>query len=368
MRKSEMMLGLIGLVVGLIPGGTAAASDAPDVWALLKELLLVPGVSGFEAPVADTIRDRLPTDLPIERDDMHNLWFTTGEGKPHLLFVAHTDELGLVVESITGRGTLKVSGRGGFFPHMYEGRAVDVHTRFGTRPGVVAPRAGYHRSRGEHKALQIEEIEIDLGVSGDAAAERLGAAVGDSITIRKTITELSDDLLAARGVDDRAGCAALLAAAHRIDWSGIRGVTVTFAWDVQEEIGLRGAARLAESLHPDYVFAVDTFVSSDTPLDEQRFARLPLGEGMVIRVIDSSSIAPRKAVRKIMAVAEAHGIPYQLGNTRGGNDGSVFVPAGAADIPLSWPGVHSHSFIEKIHRRDLDALTDMITALVRDFR
>jgi len=60
-------------------------------------------------------------------------------------------------------------------------------------------------------------------------------------------------------------------------------------------------------------------------------------------------------------------LALQLGNTRGGNDGSVFIPEGAVDILLSWPGVYSHSFIEKIHRFDLEALTKLIVAIVRDW-
>jgi endoglucanase len=168
-------------------------------------------------------------------------------------------------------------------------------------------------------------------------------------------------------VDDRAGCAVLLAVAHRIRWSRVRGKTVTFAWDVQEETGLVGAARLAKQLGADYVFPIDTFVSTDAPLDEKRFARVPLGEGLVIRGMDSSTIAPRLELEKVMAMARKRGIPYQLGNTRGSTDGTRFIPEGAVCLPLSWPGTYSHSFIEKIHRKDLRALTDLVVALVDDF-
>ncbi len=38
------------------------------------------------------------------------------------------------------------------------------------------------------------------------------------------------------------------------------------------------------------------------------------------------------------------------------------------DIPLSWPGSYAHSLIEKIDRRDLEALTDLILALVSDWK
>jgi putative aminopeptidase FrvX len=336
-------------------------------WELLKELVLIPGVSGYENNVADFIRSRLPQGIESQKDDMHNLWFTVGEGKPHLVFVAHTDELGFVVEEITPEGLLKVSARGGFLPQMYEGHAVLVHTEKGEVAGIVAPRPDYFQRDLQVSPFDTENVAIYLGVSSREEALALGVSKGNSVTIKKKIVELSPDLLATRAVDDRAGCAALLEASLRLDWTKIRNKTVTFAWDVQEETGLFGATELAKMLDADYVFPVDTFVSSAGPFDSRRFAFLPLGKGAVLRAIDSSNIAPRAELEKVMAIAEANKIPIQLGNSRGGNDGSVFVPRGAVNMPLSWPGTYSHSFIEKIHRADLDTLTDLIIALVRDW-
>jgi len=298
---------------------------------------------------------------------MENVWFTVGKGRPHLLFVAHTDELGLVIEKITPEGTLKVRGRGGFISTMYEGRPVVIYTEKGSVNGVVAPRPDYFSRQAASKPFRTSDFEIYLGVSSEEEVRSLGVEEGNQITIKKRIVELSPDLIATRAVDDRAGCAALLAAALRIDWKKIKGKTITFAWDVQEETGLIGASRLTQTLKPEYVFPVDTFVSSDAPLDSKRFARTVLGKGAVLRAIDSSNIAPRFELDKVMKIAQDHNIPFQLGNTRGGNDGSVFIPGGATDIPLSWPGVYSHSFIEKIHRHDLEDLTKLIVAIVKDW-
>lgn len=337
-------------------------------WGWLQELIPLPGVSGHEARVADYIQAALPGDLPVQRDDMDNLWFTVGEGDPHLVFVAHTDELGLVVEDITPEGRLTVSGRGGFVAQMYEGRPVVVFTKRGDVTGVVEPRRDYLKLGGGQQGLfDLNEALVYVGAATQDAVLEMGIRKGDFITIRKTISDLTPDLLATRAVDDRAGCAVLLAAAHRLSWGRVRGKTVTFAWDVQEETGLVGARRLAGQLGADYVFAVDTFVSTDAPLDDKRFARIPLGKGLVIRGMDSSTIAPRHLMERVMAVARKRGIPFHLGNTRGSTDGTRFIPEGAVSIPLSWPGTYSHSFIEKIHRKDLQALTDLVVALVVDF-
>ncbi len=365
MRKAFVFV-FAGMVL-LWCSSCTSQSQETKAWSLLKEMLLIPGVSGSESRVADFVFSSIPESFNPQRDDMDNVWFTKGEGELHILFVAHTDEIGLVVSQITSDGTLKVEGRGGFFPKMYEGHSVVVYTDKGAVEGIVVPRRDPFSGGLDVSYFGINDIEIYLGVDSEKEAQELGVALGDPITIKKQVAEISSDLLAARGVDDRAGCAVLLDAMERIDWRQIKGKKVTFAWDVQEEVGLYGASRLAENLDVDFVFPVDTFVSSDAPFDSKRFARLPLGQGAVIRAVDSSNITPWVYVQKVKQIAESHDIPVQIGNTRGGNDGSVFVPGGSVDIPLSWPGVYSHSFIEKVHRKDLEALTELVVALVKDW-
>jgi putative aminopeptidase FrvX len=362
---------LVALAVILLASAAAAAAQS-KAWDILREIVLVPGVSGHEGPVADFIQARLPARVKAERDAMHNVRFTVGSGRPHILFVAHTDELGWTVDRITPEGRVKVKQGGGILPETVEARPVLIHTAKGPVAGLVAPRPDYDKRPARDEApgppFTAESFAIDLGVATEAEARALGVAEGDSVTAKKVLTDLAPGLMATRAVDDRAGCAALLDAALRLEPEKIKGRTVTFAWDVQEEIGLFGAAELAKTLKPDYVFAIDTFVSTDSPLESKRFGFLPVGNGAVVRAIDSSNVTPRTEVRKVLEIARARGIPVQVGNSRGGNDGSVFLAGGAVDIPLSWPGSYAHSLIEKIDRRDLEALVDLILAIVEDWK
>ena len=165
-RTALLFLGMIvcGFVFALAPH---SVNDTESAWAWLHALLPLPGVSGFETQVADFVQASLPGDLSIQRDDMENVWFTVGQGKPHLVFVAHTDELGLVVEAITALGRLQVSGRGGFMPQMYEGRPVVVFTKQGRVNGIVAPRKDYQDRVRDRKALGFEDMEIYTYGKGD---------------------------------------------------------------------------------------------------------------------------------------------------------------------------------------------------------
>ena len=361
----------IAVILAALFVAAAPALAQSRAWDILREIVLIPGVSGHEGPIADYIMKTLPSGSKAERDAMHNVWFTVGSGKPHILFVAHVDELGWVVDKIGPDGRLKVKPGGGLLPQTIEARPVLIHTARGAVAGIVSPRPGYDERRpdaGQTEApFTAESFDIYLGVANESEARALGVAEGDTITPKKTMTDFSPGLMATRAVDDRAGCAALLDAALRLKPEAVKGKTVTFAWDVQEETGLFGASELAKTLKPDYVFAIDTFVSTDSPLESKRLAYLPVGKGAVIRAIDSSNVTPKTEILKVLALAAKRKIPVQVGNSRGGNDGSVFLAGGAVDIPLSWPGSYAHSLIEKIDRRDLEALTDLILAIVAEW-
>jgi putative aminopeptidase FrvX len=387
MRKSYGALLFLVLALNIPVGTQTAPAPAVSSWDLLRKIVLVPGLSGQEAKAADFIQAALPASLKVQRDAKHNVWFTAGEGKPHIMFVAHMDELGYTVDKITPQGTALLKPYSSLLPQVSEARAFVIHTAKGPVEGVIQPAADYFVSKAAaaaparggqpaagagagagRGAAAPPGFEVYLGVTSEQEARALGVAEGNPVLVKKKLVDISPDIMATRAVDDRAGCASLLAVALQFDWSKVRGRTVTFAWDVEEETGLNGAQVLARTIKPDYVFAIDTFVSSDTPLENKRFGDAVLGKGAVLRSIDTSNVTPKTQIMRVAKLAASRGILYQICNSRGGNDGSVFVADGAVDIPLSWPGVHAHSFIEKIDKGDLEALTRLISAIVEEWR
>jgi putative aminopeptidase FrvX len=134
---------------------------------------------------------------------------------------------------------------------------------------------------------------------------------------------------------------------------------------VREETGLEGALVLAKRYGASVkrVYSVDTFVSSDSPAETTRFADTPLGQGAVIRGLDNSSVVPPAELDRIIGLASAQRIPLQVGATNGGTDGSEFARFGVVNISLSWPGRYSHSPVEVLDLRDLQALERLIYAL-----
>jgi putative aminopeptidase FrvX len=356
---------LASAIAALCPIPASAGEEAD----LLAGLLAVPGVSGREEAVREAIRAGLPewARRAARADAMGNLTVTAGSGAPSVLYVAHMDEIGYMVTHVREDGLIQVQKHGGFYDRQYEGRVVQIHTASGPVSGVVImPSTHLRRDLPDKPSdFTVESVLIDVGAESRAQTEALGVALLDPITVPKTVTRLAGSRLAARSMDDRFGCAALLALARRIQPSDVRG-TLTLAWSVQEEVGLRGAQALAREFSPEVVVPVDSFVTSDSPLESPRLADAPLGEGPMIRALDSSNIAPIGLVRSLLEFARGKGLVLGYGATMGGNDGSVFRNGRSRVLPLAIPIRYSHTAVETIDTRDLTALVALLDAMVRD--
>ena len=351
---------LFSLIVAAVVPARADDLTNADV---LGKLIATYGVSGYEGPVRSAIESMLPAWAHPRTDAMGNLILETGSGSPSMLFVAHMDEIGFYVTDITADGYLRVRPAGGFWPTTFDGRYVLVHTATGDVPGVVATKS-IHLTAGAEPEFTDASIFVDVGVTSRADAEALGIRLLDSITIQKQMYHLAGQRYAGRSMDDRFGCTALVQAVRALDPSKAHG-TIIYVWSTQEELGTRGAAAVAKSYHPDYVFPVDSFVTADSPLESPQYGDAPLGQGFVLRAFDNSNLAPMDLTRKILGWAKSKGISIQIGATGGGNDGENFWSESTAVIPMGIPLRYSHS-MEVIDMRDLDALVQMLKTLVSD--
>ncbi|MDG2283766.1 MAG: hypothetical protein P8L45_11635, partial [Longimicrobiales bacterium] len=140
---------------------------------------------------------------------------------------------------------------------------------------------------------------------------------------------------------------------------------VIFAWSVHEEGGLIGAGAMARRFARSTrrIYSIDTFVSSDTPLESPHFAYAPLGDGPVLRATENSGVSPDRERARVFRAAQAAGIEIQMGLTQGGTDGTQFTYYGSPNQGLSWPGRYSHSPGEVLDLRDLTSLAELIQAV-----
>jgi len=356
------------------PAPGSRPSAAPSDEAVLKHVVETYGVSSHEGNVTREIAQLLPAWAKPQTDAAGNLILRWGSGNskgPRIAVVAHQDEIGYEVHAILPDGRLELASKGGGVLAYFLGHPALVHSANGMHPGVMELPEGWDKPAFQWPRGPRQMFHMDVGATSAQDVAQLGIKTGDFVSIPKQYRKLLAPRASARAFDDRVGCAALIAATWPLG-PNLPGRDVTFIWSTGEELGLEGAAAAAKALAaegraPDFVFAIDTFVSSDSPLESTRFADGLLGKGFVVRAVDNSNVVPRNLAQKIVSMARSAAIPVQYGVTNGGNDGAAFLLYGSTDVALGWPLRYSHSPAEVIDLRDLDALAKIVATVARSW-
>lgn len=361
----------------------ASVADAAD---LLTDLVEMHGVPGHEWAVRRYVLESLPDWArgAAVVDDIGNIWVEAGPERDTTVFMAHIDEVGYEVTSIGADGVLELRRLGGAVSSAWEGQTALLHFDPPGSPSTrtaegrdtserwkaqslgaeaPAPLRGVFLTRDEAEQKGPPPERVYFGMNADELRGR-GVEIGMQVTSHKEGLRMGRHRFVARALDDRAGTTALLRAVRTIDPGALAG-KVIFAFSVHEEGGLRGAAAMARRFGRSTVriYSIDTFVSSDTPLESPHFAYAPLGAGPVLRATENSGVSPDRERARVFAAAERAGIGIQMGLTQGGTDGTRFTFYGAPNQGLSWPGRYSHSPGEVLDLRDLVRLTDLIVAV-----
>lgn len=344
------------------PADAVAATSA-----LLKQLADIPGVSTYEVLVRDAVRAALPAWAreAATVDDAGNLIVAAGPERDTLVVIAHLDEVGYDVVSVDRDGMVQLRGRGGTVASAWEGQTAMLHYPPDAAGTVRPPLQGVFVPRDSARTRRPTRMQAWFGLDADGL-KAAGVVVGATVTSYKDAVRLAGTRFTARSLDDRAGSTALIEAVRATTPATLKR-RVLFVWSTGEEIGLLGAAALAQRIGRNVtrVHSIDTFVSSDTPLESPHFAFTVFGGGPVLRAVESSSMVPPAVRAEIEQVARAAGIPLQIGLTQGGTDGTAFTYWGAPNVPLSWTGRYSHSPAEVLDLRDVQRLGALIAAIVR---
>lgn len=359
------------------PQAPARPATAPSPETILKHLTETYGVSGgHEEHMREAVSALLPAWAKPETDDAGNLilhWkgsaAASGKKAPSIAVVAHMDEIGYEVHAILPDGRLELESKGGGVLAYFLGHAAVVHSGKHLWPGVLELPEGWEKSDFQWPRGPRQMFHLDIGARNADDVAALNIKVGDFVTIPKQYHKLMGRRASARAFDDRVGCTALVAAAWALG-PNAKGRDLTFIWSTSEELGLLGAAAAAKHMAadgktPDFVFAIDTFVSADSPLESKRFGDAILGQGFVVRAVDNSNVVPRDLAARVVAMAKTAAIPAQYGVTGGGNDGAASLLYGATDIAMGWPLRYSHSPGEVVDVRDVEALGKIITAIAQ---
>ncbi|MFO7882424.1 MAG: M42 family peptidase [Kosmotogaceae bacterium] len=326
----------------------------------LTELIITPGIPGREEMVRELITgyisDSVKYDYKI--DDLGNIIIEIGEGEPIIGLAAHMDEIGLLITGSNKDGTLNFKKLGGIPDETLPGRHLDVVSSQGDLlDGVIGIAPPHLRADNKHQ----NELCIDVGAENEKELAELGIEVLDYAVIKKHISILNDKYIAARSLDDRFGCSLLLDLLDNLNPEKINGKLI-IAWTVQEEIGLVGGQALSSHYSPELFFPVDSFACCS-----KMTGSVKVGNGPVLRMADSRSVASYNTGKDIIKLARSKDIPLQIGVTGGGTDGIPFMQKGVKTVPLSLAIKYLHSEVEYMSFEDYENLYKLAMEIIYSF-
>jgi endoglucanase len=344
-----------------------------DVIAHLKELTSAPGLSGYEAPVRETIRAAwAPLTTEIHVDRLGSLWATkAGTAKaprPKIMLAAHMDSIGLMVTQVAGE-FLRVTQVGGIDARVMPGQLVTVHGKEDL-PGLVAQPAAFLLPKANREGVvPLGELVVDVGLP----AERVAALVrvGDVISFAAPPRELQGDMLVARYCDNRASVAALTVCLETLQ-------TRPHAWDViavatvQEEVGVKGALTSAFALNPALAIAVDVAFGSGANVKDSPDRTFALGGGPVIAFGPNMHPGLSAALKAAADRAEITHTTESLASHSGTDAfGIQIARAGIPTACLGIPLRNMHTPVEQLSAKDVARtgrlIAEFIAGLKEDF-
>src|SRR3954462_14543095 len=132
----------------------------------LHKLVTAPGPSGYEQAPAAVFREGAEAFAEVSYDSVGSTVARvagTGDG-PSVAVVGHIDEIGLIVHHIDDDGFLWFTGVGGWDPIILVGQRVEIATRSGIVPGVIARKPPHLLREEERKqAPELRHLHVDIG-------------------------------------------------------------------------------------------------------------------------------------------------------------------------------------------------------------
>ena len=339
----------------------------------LKSLISVSGLSGYEAPVADLIKERwrpLVDEISLSRvGSLHGLKRGTGKSpRPSLMVATHMDAIGMQVSQLVD-GFLHIAPVGGIDVRVLPGAEVTVHASRSNEelPGVVVlPPARFLPESAGDKIL-IEHLLVDTGLLPREVTKKV--CIGDLVSFANPPLELAGDVLSGHTVDNRASIAALTICLEELQ-------NKPHVWDlwavatVQEETTYLGAYTSSFALRPQMAIVVDGTFAKGPGANGWQTSAMGKGVGLCI----GPNMHPFLH-KKLKELADRLEIPWFLDVSLGDSGTDAFaVQVTAEGIPtalVEFPIRYMHTPVESVSLKDIQRvgrlLAEFVTSLEEDF-
>lgn len=275
----------------------------------------------------------------------------------------HADEISWFVNFITEEGFIHVIRNGGSDQQIAPSKRVNIHTPKGIVKGVFGWPAIHTRQNDDKVTPKLDNIFIDIGAKDKKEALELGIHVGCVITYEDEFMTLNDRYYVGRALDNRMGGFCVAEVARLLKENNVKLPFSLYVVNaVQEEIGLRGAQMVADTIKPNVAIVTDVTHDTHTPMMEKKtLGDVKAGEG------PSVTYAPavhNKLLQLIIDTASEKNIPIQREaasrSTGTDTDAFAYSNGGVPSALISLPLRYMHTTVEMAHKSDVENVIRLI--------
>ncbi len=275
----------------------------------------------------------------------------------------HADEISWFVNFITDEGFIHVIRNGGSDHQIAPSKRVNIHTKKGIVKGVFGWPAIHTRTAESKLTPKAGNIFIDVGAKDKKEVEKMNIHVGCVITYEDEFMTLNDRYYVGRALDNRMGGFCIAEVARLIKENNVKlPYSLYVVNSVQEEIGLRGAQMIADTIQPNVAIVTDVTHDSNTPLvEKKRIGDVKCGDG------PSVTYAPavhNKLLEMIIDTAKENKISVQREaasrSTGTDTDAFAYSNGGVPSALISLPLRYMHTTVEMAHKSDVKNVIKLI--------
>lgn len=320
----------------------------------IKALLDTVSVSGYEKLISNIVSNKLVEKaIAVKNDNIGNLIGfieSKKENKKNILVLAHMDEVGIQVTNFKEDGRIKFRSLGSLKKNSLLFQKVIFRNGLA---GIIVPQSINVNS----DQRDLEELCIDCGYSSKEEISNL-INIGEVGTFHNNYIE-NENIIISKSLDNRLGCFVLLDVIENLkDLNN----DVYFVFTAQEEVGLKGAKVIGNTLKPDIAIVIDT-------ISVENIEQLEVGKGVSIKISDSLTICNEELVEKLKSIATKNNILVQLEATdNGGTELGVIDESnnGVKVAGLSIPIRYAHTSNSIANKNDVLECSKLLRRFIEE--
>lgn len=276
---------------------------------------------------------------------------------------AHADEISWYVNYITESGYIYLKRNGGSDYAIAPSMRAKIHTPNGTVTGIFGWPAIHVRDKNKEETPGAKNVFIDVGCSSREEVNKLGIEIGCIVTFDADMMIMNEKWVVGRALDNRMGGFMIAEVARKLKENGVKlPYSLYIVNAVQEEVGLRGAAMIANRIAPDLAIITDVTHDTTAPMyDKQLQGERACGKGPVLTFAPA---VQNNVLTMLFDAAKAAEIPVQRcaasGPTGTDTDSFAYSGKGVASALISLALRYMHTTVEMVHIEDVNGVIELM--------